>query len=640
MSSLTQTHTTFPSNLTITFNIYTMWEEPNAIRVAGETWELRNTSTTKYYYTLTRPDGSTYNGSISGRSSGESWNQLTYDLSAAYWDWTVTKTHSQQTVVKMWYLDFYTNQARTTRHGKRVEFTLTMYVSPKTSYAVSYNGNGSTGGSTSPQTKWYGETLALQANGYTRTNYVFKNWNTAANGSGTSYSAGANYTANSGATLYAQWYAPYTITPNANGGTLASGCGNLVKVYNTAKTLWASSLNPTRTNYTFAGWNTNSAGTGTNYAAGATYPASANANATLYAKWTQIYASPQLSINNAYRCDSSGTAADEGSSAAVKCNVKIWKTSTTNTCSVTAKVREKGSTGEWQTASVTPTLTDASGSTWREANDVTLVITTAAMATDKQYDVEVSVTDTQGGVSGKSDATTTKAETIGTAFYTIDVLEGGHGICFGGVAKDDVFEVDMPAVFTCFAGVIQMYAGATPPLGWLKCEGQAVSRAEYPALFAAIGTTWGAGNGTTTFNLPDLRGRAPIGAGTGSGLTARTLGTQNVGAETHSHNSGKTGSTTLSAAQSGLPAHTHAFTQPTLTTKLANIRATGNLGMPWYSSGGGTRTDVTTASGGAVGAVTGGAKAATSGHDHAIADGANMQPSAVVNFIICTGATS
>lgn len=55
-------------------------------------------------------------------------------------------------------------------------------------------------------------------------------------------------------------------------------------------------------------------------------------------------------------------------------------------------------------------------------------------------------------------------------------------------------------------GVILPYGGSTPPSDWLECNGAAVSRTAYAALFAAIGTTFGAGDGTTTFNLPDLRG--------------------------------------------------------------------------------------------------------------------------------------
>lgn len=88
------------------------------------------------------------------------------------------------------------------------------------------------------------------------------------------------------------------------------------------------------------------------------------------------------------------------------------------------------------------------------------------------------------------------------------------------------------------AGVIFDFGGSTLPVGYLPCDGSAVSRTTYSRLFAAVGTTWGTGNGTTTFNVPDTRGRASLGSGTGSGLTARTLGDMTIGAETmpvHSH---------------------------------------------------------------------------------------------------------
>lgn len=64
------------------------------------------------------------------------------------------------------------------------------------------------------------------------------------------------------------------------------------------------------------------------------------------------------------------------------------------------------------------------------------------------------------------------------------------------------------------AGVISMYAGSTAPSGWLICNGSAVSRTTYSRLFSAIGTTYGAGNGSTTFNLPNLKGRVPVGLDT------------------------------------------------------------------------------------------------------------------------------
>ena len=76
---------------------------------------------------------------------------------------------------------------------------------------------------------------------------------------------------------------------------------------------------------------------------------------------------------------------------------------------------------------------------------------------------------------------------------------------------------------------------ATTNMGdaWLLCNGQAVSRTTYAALFNAIGTRYGAGNGTTTFNVPNRGGRSGIGAGTGTGLTSRDINSFEVGEEGH-----------------------------------------------------------------------------------------------------------
>lgn len=77
-------------------------------------------------------------------------------------------------------------------------------------------------------------------------------------------------------------------------------------------------------------------------------------------------------------------------------------------------------------------------------------------------------------------------------------------------------------------GVIKPYAGSSAPTGYLLCEGGEISRTQYKPLFDVIGTTYGSGNGSTTFNLPDLREAYPVGIGTrSSGVTAHdtfTLG--------------------------------------------------------------------------------------------------------------------
>ncbi len=155
-------------------------------------------------------------------------------------------------------------------------------------YTVKYNGNGNTGGSTASSSHTYDVSKALTANGFTKTGHTFAGWNTNTSGTGTNYSnkqSVVNLTATNGATvtLYAKWSPnKYTVTYNANGGTGAPG--NQTKTYGVDLTL--SSTKPTRSGYTFNGWNTNSGGTGTNYASGGKY--TGNANLTLYAKWTPI----------------------------------------------------------------------------------------------------------------------------------------------------------------------------------------------------------------------------------------------------------------------------------------------------------------------------------------------------------------
>ena len=93
-------------------------------------------------------------------------------------------------------------------------------------------------------------------------------------------------------------------------------------------------------------------------------------------------------------------------------------------------------------------------------------------------------------------------------------------------------------------GTIKHYAGGVVPSPYLACDGSAVSRTTYAALFAIIGITYGAGDTTTTFNVPDFRGRGLLGDGAGPGLTPRTVG-QSLGTEVHSIGS------------ANLPTHTH-----------------------------------------------------------------------------------
>lgn len=80
------------------------------------------------------------------------------------------------------------------------------------------------------------------------------------------------------------------------------------------------------------------------------------------------------------------------------------------------------------------------------------------------------------------------------------------------------------------AGTMQMFAGNTIPAGWLLCDGSAISRTDYAKLFSAIGTTYGAGDGSTTFALPNLVGRFVEGAATAG--TYKAAGLPNIKGDT------------------------------------------------------------------------------------------------------------
>jgi microcystin-dependent protein len=132
-----------------------------------------------------------------------------------------------------------------------------------------------------------------------------------------------------------------------------------------------------------------------------------------------------------------------------------------------------------------------------------------------------------------------------------------------------------PALYALLVptGSILSFAGSAAPHGWLLCDGSAMLIATYATLYAVIGTTYG-GNGTTTFGLPDLRSRMPIGAGSGSGLSTRTLASTG-GSETH----------TLSISE--MPSHTHTATDAGHTHSITDLGHLHNIGTEEVASGSG-----------------------------------------------------
>lgn len=159
-----------------------------------------------------------------------------------------------------------------------------------------------------------------------------------------------------------------------------------------------------------------------------------------------------------------------------------------------------------------------------------------------------------------------------------------------------------------YLGEIRMFAGNYAPVGWALCDGSTLPISEYEPLYSLLGTTYG-GDGQTTFAVPDLRGRIPIGQGAGPGLTSRPLASLG-------------GTETVSLTASNLPMHNHvvlANKEPgTVATVQSEIWAANSINQ--FFQGAATAqmaASTITAAGG--------------NQPHA-----NMMPFQVISFIICT----
>ena len=167
----------------------------------------------------------------------------------------------------------------------------TLYALWLVSYQISYNANGATSGAVpSAQTGLSGSAIvATNSGNLAKAAFNFAGWNTLANGTGTSYSAGASISSNSDVVLYAVWTAvpTFTITYDDNGATAGTAAMTASGV-SSATTLDNNSGAMVKTGFVFGGWNTQANGQGVTYAAGSSFTPSSNI--TLYALWTTLSA--------------------------------------------------------------------------------------------------------------------------------------------------------------------------------------------------------------------------------------------------------------------------------------------------------------------------------------------------------------
>jgi len=238
--------------------------------------------------------------------------------------------------------------------------------------------------------------------------------------------------------------------------------------------------------------------------------------------------------------------------------------------------------------------------------------------------------DATGGVVGLTKTQTLTNKTINLTSNTLT----GTTAQFNTALSDADFATTALLEARVPVGAVNMWVTGTAPSGWLLCQGQAVSRTTYSGLFSVLGTTYGAGDSSTTFNLPDLRGRVPMGAGTGrnvadsADLTARTLGAKISDAETH----------TLTSTE--IPAHSHPNTVSGTFASSTHSHVVNNDGtFPYHLGNGLYYTEGSTIAD--VGYITTQGPSATasvsiSNANNTGGGGAhnNVQPSTVINFII------
>ena len=262
-----------------------------------------------YYEMFYIKSGTNYTGALSSTTAGQAaeirWRSFNASTGAFVGSISSDETYKPSTDsnIAFWYHLGNSNSSTTVTFSGGADafktadwkmtgnLTLTANWSANT-YYVAYNGNGHTSGSMSNSTHTYGVAKNLTANAYAKTGYTFAGWNTATNGSGTSYSnqqSVTNLTSTSGGTvtLYAQWTAnKYYVAYNGNGSTSGS-MSNSEHTYGVAKNLTANAY--AKTGYTFAGWNTAANGSGTGYTnqqSVINLTSTSGATVTLYAKWT------------------------------------------------------------------------------------------------------------------------------------------------------------------------------------------------------------------------------------------------------------------------------------------------------------------------------------------------------------------
>lgn len=288
---------------------------------------------------------------------------------------------------------------------------------------ITYNANGGSG-QPGNQDKWYGEALWLSNTRPTRTGYTFRCWNTASNGTGTTYNPGQQYAPDPGGTvtLYAIWDVnKWQVSYNGNSDNVTNVPSAQTKTY--GQTLTLSSQVPQKVDYNFLGWNTKANGSGTTYQPGASF--TTNAATVLYAQWELAYVKPRINNLAIARCDSAGNITETGTNLRIDFD---WITDLTGTY---AKIQYKKQTDStWTTSNIFGPNDNKSGTVTKK------VIGSNNIDTEYSYVARIYIYDSKGASDGNY-ITYSGEFSIGTVKYPIDVKAEGSGVAFGKVAEEE-----------------------------------------------------------------------------------------------------------------------------------------------------------------------------------------------------------
>lgn len=329
---------------------------------------------------------------------------------------------------------------------------------------------------------------------------------------------------------------------------------------------------------------------------------------------------------------------DEGTNAVLKATFNYSSFSGSTLSAPTVKIGTSNATITWYPAwTASGGFSGTAISSWSSVADGTTLYgkITNTLSSNSAYTINITPNTSKG-------AGTLTSITLPKSFYLLVGRPGGHGLGIGKKPEGDYLDVDLDGYFNNLlvvknlVGEIKAYAGSTVPTGWLLCDGREVAVSSYPLLYAAIGNLWGTPSDSNHFVLPNLNGKIPVGYDS-TDTDFDTVG-ESGGVKTHTHT---TGDFTLGADH--IPAHTHGakltngsirlFKGNQVTTASGSISFSSMTKRQYKDEGTSSNSwQTATFALNHTHASVGGGQA----HNHgATGDGSNLQPYAVVKYIIC-----